>query len=261
MESMPSATSQVVALTRAQLDRPHSPEGDPESQRKLCAGMPFSPPDWLRPAIAARTAFMDELVMTAIAAGLRQIVVCGAGYDDRALRFRTSGVRFFELDHPDTQHDKARRLTALGVHTPVVTLAAADFRFDDTGAVLAHTGHEASQPSLFLCEGLLTYLDGQTCHRLLAALADRAAAGSVLGASLSAHADGADSAVVVAEANRSRRTSGAEPWQTILPTAEHLARLAQAGWVVTRTQRAPASSEHVSHDRTSLLVQASPTGR
>jgi len=37
-------------------------------------------------------------------------VILGAGYDDRALRFRSPGVRFFELDHPDTQADK--RLTA-----------------------------------------------------------------------------------------------------------------------------------------------------
>jgi O-methyltransferase involved in polyketide biosynthesis len=57
--------------------------------------MRFSPLASLRPNIAARTVFVDEQVMAAIAAGLRQIVICGAGYDDRALRFRTSGVRFF----------------------------------------------------------------------------------------------------------------------------------------------------------------------
>lgn len=256
----PSVTSQVVALTRAALERPHSPDGDPDAQRKLCDGMRFSPPASLRPNIAARTAFVDEQVMTAIAAGLRQIVICGAGYDDRALRFRTSGVRFFELDHPDTQHDKARRLQALGAQPPTITLAAADFRSDDVGAVLAQAGHNAEQPSLFICEGLLTYLDAPTCHRLLAALADRAAAGSVLAASLSAHADGADSAIVVAEANRGRRSAAAEPWQTILPAAEHLARMEQAGWHAAKTQWAPASSDRVSHGRRSMLLLASPAG-
>ena len=257
----PSLTSQVVAATRAVLERPHSPEGDPDSQRKLCAGMQFSPSDSLRLHIAARTAFMDAQVITAIAAGLRQIVICGAGYDDRALRFRTSGVGFFELDHPDTQRDKARRLTELGAHAPTVTLAAADFRSDDVGTVLAQASHDASQPSLFICEGLLTYLDGQTSHRLLAALASRAASGSVLAVSLSAHAAGLDSRVVVAAANSMRRTSAAEPWQTILPAAEHLARLEEAGWVATNTQWAPASSASVSHGRRSLLVQARPARR
>jgi len=252
-----------VALTRAVLERPHSPEGDPDSQRKLCAGMgmQYSPATWLRVHMAARTEFVDGQVMAAIAAGLRQIVICGAGYDDRALRFRTSGVRFFELDHPGTQSDKARLLTALGAGAPAVTLAAADFRSDDVGAVLAQAGHDARQPSLFVCEGLLAYLDRQTCHRLLASLADRAAPGSVLAASLSTHEDGADSEVVVAEANSRRRTSAAEPWLTILPAAEHVARLGQAGWVVTTTQWAPASSAIVSHGRRSLLVQASPAVR
>ena len=222
--------------------------------------MRYSPPAWLLASIGIRTAFMDEQVIAAIGAGLRQVVICGAGYDDRALRFRSSGVRFFELDHPDTQQDKARRLKALGANGSVVSLATVDFRFDDVGAALAQAGHDASEASLFLCEGLLTYLDGLTCHRLLSALADRAATGSVLAASLSAHGDGADSAAVVADANRGRRTSAAEPWLTILPAAEHLAALEHAGWVVTGTQWGPASSERPSHDRRSLLVQASPAG-
>ncbi len=132
----PSVTSQAVALTRARLDRPHSPEGDPAAQDALCAGMRFSPPEWLRPSIAARTRFVDEQVASAIAAGLRQIVICGAGYDDRALRFRTTGVRFFELDHPATQHDKARLLAGLGAREPGVTLAAIDFRDGDVSSVL-----------------------------------------------------------------------------------------------------------------------------
>src|SRR5271165_2453717 len=97
----PSVTSQAVALTRARLDRPHTPEGDPDAQAGLCAEMRFSPPEWLQPSIAVRTRFVDEHVTRAIAAGLRQVVICGAGYDDRALRFRTTGVRFFELDQSE----------------------------------------------------------------------------------------------------------------------------------------------------------------
>src|SRR5262245_15063098 len=108
--STPSRTSQAVALTRADLDRPWSAEGDPEAQRLLCREMSFAPPAWLRPSIAARTRFVDEQVVSAIADGLRQVVVCGAGYDDRALRFRTAGVQFVELDHPSTQADKMRLL-------------------------------------------------------------------------------------------------------------------------------------------------------
>lgn len=251
----PSRTSQAVALVRADLDRPTSAEGDADAQRGICAGMGFDPPGWLRPGIEARTRFVDEQVQAAISAGIGQIVICGAGYDDRAQRFRTAGVRFFELDHPGTQVDKARRLRAVGGDA-AVTLAPADFRSDDVAEVLDSAGHDAKQPSLFVCEGLLIYLDQQTCLRLLAALAARAAAGSRLAVSISTHADGFDSAEVVAAANARRRTAGAEPWRTILPANEHLALLARAGWTASSVTESPPASAEVSHGRRSLLVSA-----
>jgi len=254
----PSRTSQVVALTRIGLDRPHSLEGDPDAQRRLCMDMQFSPPEWLLPGIAARTGFVDDQVVAAIEAGVRQIVICGAGYDDRALRFRTSGVRFFELDHPATQGDKARLLQSIGAAPPDVTLVAADFRSDDIGMVLAHAGHAASLPTLFICEGLLVYLDRGTCHALLATLARRAATGSVLAVSLAIHADGLDSGEVATEANLRRRTGETEPWQTILPVAEHMALIEQAGWTVTATQWCPAANADVSNGRRTLLATAAP---
>ena len=108
-----------------------------------------------RPGIWARTRFFDDQVLAAVRAGVPQVVICGAGYDDRALRFRSPGVRFFELDHSATQADKARLLRAMGTDLQSVVLAPADFRDDDAAAALAAAGHDASRPTLFLCEGLL----------------------------------------------------------------------------------------------------------
>ena len=258
--SVVSRTSQAVALTRAGLDRPHTPEGDPGAQRKLCAGMAPASAGWLGPQIAARTRFFDERVLEAISAGVRQIAICGAGYDDRALRFRTAGVRFFELDHPGTQADKGRRLAGLGVavNGPAgPTLVEADFRRDDVGAVLAGCGQDSGQPTLFLCEGLLVYLEQPVIMRLLAGLADRAAAGSTLAASLSVHRPGVDSRWVVAEANARRRAAQREPWRTILPAESHLALLTQAGWHVAAAIDAATLDAGVEPGR-SLLVTARP---
>jgi methyltransferase (TIGR00027 family) len=256
--NMPSRTSQAVALTRVSLNRPHSPEGDPDAQRRLCKDMKFSAPDWLLPGIEARTRFVDDQVVRAISSGTRQIVICGAGYDDRALRFRTSGVRFFELDHPATQGDKARLLQAISAGAHGVTLAETDFRSDDVATVLHGAGHDASLPTLFICEGLLVYLDAGTCHALLAALAGRAATGSALVVSMATHADGLDSREVASAANARRRTGDAEPWQTILPVAEHLALVEQAGWTVTTTQWCPVPATDVTHGRRTLLAVAEP---
>jgi methyltransferase (TIGR00027 family) len=218
--------------------------------------MRLSPPGWLEPSIAARTRFVDAQVERAIATGIRQVVICGAGYDDRALRFRTSGVRFIELDHPATQADKARLLGELGAAEADVTLASVDFRDDDVGAVLELAGHSATEPTLFVAEGLLVYLDRRVCERLIATLAERAAPGSVLTASLATHADGYDSAEVVTSANSRRRAAATEPWLTILPAAEHVTLLTNAGWRVTRTEWSPAAAADVSHGRRSLLVAA-----
>src|ERR1700722_1753501 len=260
MNSGPSRTSQAVALSRAELDRPHSPDGDPGAQRALCAGLDFVPPAWLRPGIEARTRFMDDHVSAAIAAGVRQVVVCGAGLDDRALRFRTPAVRFFEFDHPVTQADKAARLRAFGAEAGPV-LVSCNFETDQVGAALRAHGHRDAAATLFLCEGLLVYLGRDTCLRLLTDLAACAGPGSTLAATLATHNSDEPAEVVAAAANPRRRSAAAEPWRTILRADEHLALLAAAGWPATAVTDAPAASDDVSHGRRSLLVSAAPAAR
>jgi methyltransferase (TIGR00027 family) len=248
-----SRTSQAVALTRAGMSRPHTPQGDPDAQRRLCAGMrPLRRP---RAGIYARTRFFDDQVLATISAGIGQVVICGAGYDDRALRFRSPGVRFFELDHPATQADKLRRLRDMGADPRDVVLAPADFRGDDAAAVLAAAGHDAARPTLFLCEGLLIYLDVPVIARLLAALRSRAAGQSGLAASVATHPAGQDSAQVAAAANAGRRHGGTEPWLTILPAPDYLRLLAGAGWQA-QSQADPRAGG--AGEGRSLLVVARP---
>jgi methyltransferase (TIGR00027 family) len=253
----PSRTSQAVALTRAGLERPHTPGGDPDAQRRLCRGMRPAGTSSLRASLIARTRFFDERVLAALAAGIRQVVILGAGYDDRALRFRAPGVRFFEIDHPATQQDKRHRLRAMHARDRGPVLAAADFRHDDVTAVLQACGHAADQPTLFLCEGLLVYLDRPACVRLLRAARASAAEGSQLAASLATHREGADSARVAAIANSRRRSSAEEPWLTILPATAHLELLGEAGWVVDRSVDAAQLGTGAEPGR-SLLVSARP---
>jgi methyltransferase (TIGR00027 family) len=252
----PSRTSQVVALTRAGLARPHTAEGDPRAQEALCAGLTFTPPEWVRPGIEARTRFIDERVLAALASGVRQIVICGAGLDDRALRFRTEGTRFYELDHPVTQADKAARLRAMGAGDGGPVLVPCDFEADSVADCLGVAGYIHAEPAFFICEGLLVYLDRRACGRLLAGAASVAGPGSVLVATLATYDSDAPAAEVVAAANGRRRSAASEPWRTILPRGEHLAMLADAGWHVTETEDTPAVASDVSHRRRSLLVTA-----
>jgi methyltransferase (TIGR00027 family) len=180
--------------------------------------------------IAARTEFFDAQVQAAISDRLPQIVILGAGYDDRPLRFRSPGVHFWELDHPATQRDKERRLRRIGANLDAVTLARVDFRLEGPETTLARAGHDASKPSLFVCEGLLVYLDVATIVKLLAGLRERAAQGSRLTASVGIHAEGLDSTEVAASSNAQRSRGRSEPWRTMLPVADQLDLLRAAGW-------------------------------
>lgn len=194
----------------------------------------------LREHLTARTRFFDEQVLAAIADGIEQIVILGAGYDDRAFRFRASGVRFFEVDQAATQRGKRRRLKRSGTSLDGVVLLSADFRRDDAAAALAAAGHDAGRPTLFICEGLLIYLDEETNAALLRALRSCAAPGSRLAASLATHPDGEDSRSVVAAANGIRRNSAREPWHTILTVDGQIELLARAGWSVAPSERSAA---------------------
>jgi methyltransferase (TIGR00027 family) len=238
------------------MDRPVTPAGDAAAQRRLCSGMRTFDLGSLRGGVVARTRFVDSAVLEAVAGGITQVVVCGAGYDDRALRFRTAGVQFFEVDHPATQIDKSRRLRELAA-ADEVRLLAADFRVDDVAAVLAGGDHDAARPSLFVCEGLLVYLSPSACHDLLAGLRSRADGGSVLAASLAVHRDGIDSSTALAVANARRRTGREEPWRTILPRRTHLELVAAAGWQVEQVVDA-ADLEPAAEAGRTLLVRASP---
>jgi methyltransferase (TIGR00027 family) len=246
-----------VALVRSELLRPSTPDGDPDAQRRLCADMVPVRAFPLRAQLAARTRFIDDRVLSAIERDVDQIVLLGAGYDDRSLRFRAPGVRFFELDHPDTQTDKQRRLDVSGADLTGVMLAPADFRTDDIAAVLATAGHRSDRPSLFVAEGLLVYLDEATISTLLGGARDRSAPGSSLVATLAVHPEGIDSATVVRRANAARPQSGAEPWRTILPAPHHLDLLSRAGWSATETVDAAAVDPSAVPGR-SLLVVAGP---
>jgi methyltransferase (TIGR00027 family) len=240
LRARPSRTSQVVAVVRAEFSRPHTADGDPDAQARLSSGMPPAGEMRLRAHLAARTQFFDEQVLAALDRGVRQIVILGAGYDDRGLRFRVPGVRYFELDHPATQADKRRRLTRMRADLSGLTLIAADFRYDDVGAALAAAGHRSAQASLFICEGLLVYLDQDAFIGLLRALRSRAGDDSTLAVSLAIHREGLDSARVVAEANARRPNGAAEPWRTIMPEAGQLSLIAMAGWSVSSSVPDPA---------------------
>jgi methyltransferase (TIGR00027 family) len=123
-----------------------------------------------------RTAAFDDEVRAAIADGAAQVVILGAGLDTRAARLARSGVRFFEVDHPDTQRDKHDRLARLdGYPIDAATYVACDFEKDDFLDRLVAEGFRLDAPAVIVWEGVVYYLTEDairhttkrvaTCHR------------------------------------------------------------------------------------------------
>src|SRR5947209_2006242 len=130
----PSITARGVALARSLLERPPWSTGDAEAEQRLTAALTegYNRRTGRRSAdnfldwITARTKFFDDAVVRALEHDVRQIVLLGAGYDGRPLRYRTPGVRFFEVDHPATQVDKRQRLAAADASAEGIVFVPAD---------------------------------------------------------------------------------------------------------------------------------------
>ncbi len=109
-----------------------------------------------------RTRVIDDAVRAALDDGARQVVILGAGFDTRALRLARSGVRYFEVDHPDTQALKRAAGTVDGTR-----YVAVDFAREEVGPALAAAGLEDDARTLFLWEGVLSYLEPPAIDAML----------------------------------------------------------------------------------------------
>ena len=81
--------------------------------------------------VCLRTAAIDAAVVRAVEAGCRQLVILGAGLDGRAWRLNAlREVDVYEVDHPDTQAEKRRRVDGLMQAASSVSFVPVDFARD-----------------------------------------------------------------------------------------------------------------------------------
>jgi methyltransferase (TIGR00027 family) len=128
--------------------------------------------------VLARTKVMDSAFMDALEARFAQIVLLGAGFDTRALRFadRNRGTKVFELDVTTTQQPKIEILRRKKVALPQeLIFAPIDFDKEDMFEVLSKAGYQTGQKSLFLWEGVTMYLSAQAVDGTLNFIRGRAA--------------------------------------------------------------------------------------
>jgi methyltransferase (TIGR00027 family) len=129
----------------------------------------------------ARTRVMDAEFLDALETGFKQIVLLGAGFDTRALRFadRNHGTKVIELDVPGTQQPKIKILRRKNLKLPQeLVFASIDFDKEDICEVLAKAGYQPGQKSLFLWEGVTMYLSAPAVDSTLEFIRSSAAPGS-----------------------------------------------------------------------------------
>jgi methyltransferase (TIGR00027 family) len=129
-------------------------------------------------AVVPRTVAIDDAVRDRPAP---QLVVIGAGLDDRAYRLdELAGVDVYEVDHPATQRDKRDRIGELRATAKSVRFVPVDLTEDPLDTALASAGHRADEPTTWIWEGVVAYLRRSEVTATVEAVAARSAPGSRL---------------------------------------------------------------------------------
>ena len=146
------------------------------------AGM-FAPGPGLYAVV--RTRYFDEFLISALEESeARQVVILAAGMDARAFRMKwPSGTVLYELDLPEVLEFKEKHLERAEARSNCERRAiAADLRENSWLRLLAKAGYSAREPSVWLAEGFLLYLEEPDVHALLDGIASMTCARSRLGA-------------------------------------------------------------------------------
>lgn len=272
----PSVTARLVAFVRAALSAApkKSPLYDPYAQKLLPLPMRLMSEVFrvslasallhgfdrsflgLLSHLAGRTCFFDEKLSLALEEGIQQVVILGAGYDTRALRLKTPGVRFFEVDHPATQADKKARLLALG-EISSVTLVPVDFTRDNLRVCLKQAGFLSAKQTFFLWEGVTMYLSEEQVRATLRTLHELAAPGSFLALEVMAHRMRTTSAEILRTLGHQGLSLLGEPFRFGIDPEDLEKLLSQEGW---RLREIEGSDDLFSRYLKESFLHHPPTG-
>jgi len=112
-----------------------------------------------RAYMAARSRFAEDQLALAVASGVTQYVLLGAGLDTFAYRNPYPQLRVFEVDFPATQQWKRALLDEAHISIPAsLTFVPLDFEHKTLADGLAGAGCDAAQPAFFGWLGVVPYL-------------------------------------------------------------------------------------------------------
>jgi methyltransferase (TIGR00027 family) len=133
-----------------------------------------------RAFMAARSRHAEDRLAEAVAKGVRQYVVLGAGLDTFAYRNPFPGLRVFEVDFPATQEWKREMLAEALIPLPEnLTFVPLDFEHKTLGEGLAEAGFDPGAAAFFGWLGVVPYLTLDAFRATLSMIANLPAGSGV----------------------------------------------------------------------------------
>jgi methyltransferase (TIGR00027 family) len=133
--------------------------------------------------VITRSRYAEDQLQAAVAKGVAQYVLIGAGFDSFALRRPAfaAGLQIFEIDFPATQQFKQQRIAACGLSLPAsVHFIAADLSQESVSVALSRSSFRSDQLTFFSWLGVTMYLTREANLATLRSIANCAPAGSEL---------------------------------------------------------------------------------
>lgn len=135
----------------------------------------------LRAFLVARSRYAEDNLAKAVARGVTQYVLLGAGLDTFAHRNPYRELRVFEVDHPATQRWKQELLEAGMLRAPAnLTYASVDFERESLPEQLRAAGFNPAIPTFFAWLGVVPYLTLEAFRSTIAFIASQPAGSGVV---------------------------------------------------------------------------------
>jgi len=133
--------------------------------------------------VIARTRYIDAVFSQVQQLGFAQTILLGAGFDSRAVRFRSElgGLQVFELDAPTTQAAKISQYHRRGIEVPKnLNFVGINFERESLAKRLEEAGFLEDARTLVIMEGVTQYLIPEAVYATLETISSRIARGSWL---------------------------------------------------------------------------------
>lgn len=133
------------------------------------------------PNVVSRARYTEDTLEIEIKSGVKQYVILGAGLDTFAFRHkeRLNDIHVFEVDQPNTQEFKLKRLADLGWEIPTnLHFVSADLTQESVEEALAPTPYDPTEKTVFGLLGVTMYLSQNDVFDTLRSIVNVAPTGS-----------------------------------------------------------------------------------